>query len=181
MDSTPCQFTPGKRKAMKTLWSEGLLLCLLVLLFASPALADEYQFDLAEIEKKPYHIGGFLEFRPVLFGLDRGAAFHRLRFFDQGKGSTTEQYNFGLRLEGSYQKSIAGLFFRHDSRLRHDYKGWHRDTDLLEGYLSLEPSPSFTLDAGKEVVQWGKGYAFNPVAFVSRPKDPDDPTEALDG
>jgi hypothetical protein len=31
------------------------------------------------------------------------------------------------------------------------------------------------------VVQWGKGYTFNSVAFVSRPKDPDDPTEALEG
>ncbi|MBW2345734.1 MAG: hypothetical protein JRF53_17375, partial [Deltaproteobacteria bacterium] len=34
---------------------------------------------------------------------------------------------------------------------------------------------------GKKAVQWGKGYAFNPAAFVSRPKDPDNPTEALEG
>ena len=52
---------------------------------------------------------------------------------------------------------------------------------LLEGYLSLKPNPSHTLNTGKEVVQWGKGYAFNPVSFVSRPKNPDDPTEALEG
>jgi len=146
---------------------------------------EEYQFDLSEIEKeiekKPYSIGGFLEFRPVLIGLDRDSAFHKLKFFDQDEGSTLEQYNLGLRLEGGYQKGIASLYFRTDSLLWHDYRGWDEDIVLQEGYLSVKPSPSFTLNAGKEVIQWGKGYAFNPVGFVSRPKDPDDPTEALEG
>jgi len=158
----------------------------LVLTFLQPAFAlSEYEFDLSEIEKeiekKPYYIGGFLEVRPVLFGLDRDSAFHKLRFFDQDEGSTLEQYNFGLRLEGSYQEGIASLYFRTDSLLRHDYQGWDGDIDLQEGYLSLKPGPRFTLDAGKKVVPWGKGYAFNPASFVSRPKDPDNPTEALEG
>ncbi len=157
-----------------------------VLTCLQPVLCqDDYQFNMSEIEKeiekKPYYIGGFIEFRPVLLGLDRDSAFHKLRFFDQDEGSTLEQYNFGLRLEGGYQKGIASLYFRTDSRLWYDYQGWDGDIDLLEGYVSLQPGPSFTLDAGKEVVQWGKGYAFNPVAFVARPKDPDDPIEALDG
>ena len=26
-----------------------------------------------------------------------------------------------------------------------------------------------------------KGYAFNPAAFIARPKDPDNPAEALEG
>jgi hypothetical protein len=170
----------------KTLFTFSLYVMGLFFAFLQPALCqDEYQFDLSEIEKeiekKPYYLGGFLEFRPVLFGLDRDAAFYKLRFFDRDEGSTTEQYNFGLRLEGSYQKSIVSLYFRTDGLLWHDYQGWDHDTVLQEGYLSLKPSPSFTLNTGKEVVQWGKGYAFNPVAFVSRPKDPDDPTEALEG
>jgi hypothetical protein len=170
----------------KTLFALGVCVAGLVLTFLQPAFGQgEYEFDLSdiekEIEKKPYSIGGFLEFRPVLLGLDRDSAFHKLRFFDQDEGSTLEQYNFGLRLEGGYQKGIASLYFRADNRLWYDYQGWDGDIDLLEGYLSLQPGPSFTLDAGKKVVQWGKGYAFNPVAFVSRPKDPDDPTEALDG
>ena len=146
---------------------------------------DEYQFDLSEIEKeiekKPYHIGGFLEFRPVLFGLNRDAALYKLRFFDQHKKSILEQYNFGLRIEGSYQKNIVGLYFRTDSLLCYDDKEWDEDITLSEGYFSLKPGPGLTVNAGKEVIQWGKGYAFNPVAFTSRPKDPDDPTEALEG
>jgi len=170
----------------KTLFAFSVYVVCLVLAFLEPAFGqDEYTFNLSEIEKeiekKPYSIGGFLEFRPVLLGLDQDSAFHRIRFFDKDEGATLEQYNFGLRLEGSYRKGIASLYFRTDSLLWYDYQGWDGDVDLSEGYLSLKPSPSFTLDAGKKAVQWGKGYAFNPVAFVSHPKDPDDPTEALEG
>jgi hypothetical protein len=52
---------------------------------------------------------------------------------------------------------------------------------IYEGYLSLKPSDSLSLKLGKQTQLWGKGYAFNPVAFVSRPKDPDDPELALEG
>jgi hypothetical protein len=119
--------------------------------------------------------------RPVLFGLDHDAAFYKIRSFEQDEGATLEQYNLGFRLEGSYAKGIASLYFRSDSRLWYDYQGWDEDIELSEGYVSLKPNPGFTLNAGKEVVLWGKGYAMNPVAFVSRPKDPDDPVEALEG
>ena len=34
---------------------------------------------------------------------------------------------------------------------------------------------------GKKVFKWGKGYAWNPVAFIDRPKDPNDPDLALEG
>jgi hypothetical protein len=37
------------------------------------------------------------------------------------------------------------------------------------------------VDLGKKVAKWGKGYAWNPVAFVDRPKNPEDPEEALEG
>ena len=170
----------------KSLFAFSVYVVGLFLTFLQPAFSqDEYQFDLSEIEKeiekKPYSFGGFFEFRPVLFGLDHDAAFYKIKFSDKDEGSTLEQYNFGLRLEGSYQKGMASLYFRANSKLWYDYLGWDGDIDLLEGYLSLKPGPSLTLNAGKEVVQWGKGYAFNPVAFVSRLKDPDDPTESLEG
>ena len=154
--------------------------------FPFPALSeDEYEFDLSEIEneieKKPYNLEGFFELKPVLFGLDRDSAFYKVKFYDKDEGSTLEQYNSGLRLEGSYHKGIAGLFFRADSRLWYGYEGWDGDTTLLEGYLALKPDPGFALEVGKKVLLWGKGYAFNTVNFVSRPKDPDDPTEPIEG
>jgi hypothetical protein len=46
---------------------------------------------------------------------------------------------------------------------------------------SVKPSPSLTAAAGKMTAKWGKGYAWNPVAFVDRPKNSDDPTLNLEG
>ena len=34
---------------------------------------------------------------------------------------------------------------------------------------------------GKKTLKWGKGYAWNPVSFIDRPKDPDEPDLALGG
>jgi len=153
-----------------------------------PGLAfcqDEYQFDLSEIErkieKKPYELGGFFEFRPVLSGLNRDSAFYSLQYYNQSGESTREQYNLGLRIEGSLRKNITSLYLRTDSLLWHDRPEWDRDTTLSEGYASLKPGPGLTVNAGKQVIPWGKGYAFNPVAFTSRSKDPDNPTDALEG
>ncbi|MFC1816157.1 hypothetical protein ACFL0M_09495 [Thermodesulfobacteriota bacterium] len=156
----------------KTLLTFGVYLLSLCFIFLQPAFCrDEYTFDLSEIEKeiekKPYSIGGFLELRPVLLGLDRDSAFYRIKFPDQDQGSIQEQYNLGLRLEGSYQWNITSINFRTDSLLWHDDQGWDDDIVFQEGYLALKPSPSFTLDAGKKVVQWGKGYAFNPGNYPS--------------
>jgi len=162
-------------------WAIGCL----ALFGGSFALADEeYKFDLSEIEKKPYHIGGYLELKPSISWLDRDASLHNLRFFKRDEGDTIEEYGGKLLLEGSYEKGIAKLFARTNFELKHTYLGWeHNDSKrmIYEGYLSLKPSPSLSFKFGKQTLLWGKGYAFNPVAFVSRPKDSDDPELALEG
>lgn len=161
------------------------VISLLVLCKGSISLAgEEYKFDISEIEKKPYHIGGYLEFMPILFGLDRDAALYKLRFYKRDEGRTIEEYNGKLQIEGSYEKGMARLFVRTNFDLQYSYLGWeHNQTKrmLYEGYLSLKPSDSLSFKLGKQTLLWGKGYAFNPVGFISRPKDPDDPELALEG
>jgi hypothetical protein len=165
-----------------------LSVCLLLMTITPLSAQGTYEIDLEAIEReiaqtveKPYSLGGFLEFQPILFGLDRDAAFYRLNFFDRDEGDLLEQYNVRLRPEASYRKGIFSLFARADLRLRYDYQGWDEQSRLFEGYASLKPSPSVAVDLGKKVVKWGKGYAWNPVAFVDRPKNPEDPEEALEG
>jgi hypothetical protein len=142
---------------------------------------DEYKFDISEMEKKPYHVGGYGEFRPVLNVLDRDAALYKLRFYNQDVGKTTEEYNFKLLVDGSIEKDNARLFVRLSYDVNNTYLGWKDDLTPYEAFLSLKPSHSLTLDAGKKVLKWGKGYAWNPVAFIDRPKDPDEPDLALEG
>jgi len=157
----------------------------IVILLSSVALGEEeYKFEPSEIEKKPYHLGGYVELRPVLFILDRDSAIYKLRFYNRDEGKTIEEYNGKLQIEGSYEKGIARLFVRANFDLQYSYLGWdHNETKriIYEGYLSLKPSDSLSFKFGKQTLLWGKGYAFNPVGFISRPKDPDDPELALEG
>jgi hypothetical protein len=149
---------------------------------------DKYQLDLSELEKeveqtasKPYHLGGFLEFQPIFFGIDRDSAFSELNFDLKRSGNTFMQYNLGLRLEGSYKKDMFSVFFQTDTLVQNQLQGWQEDTKLLQGLIGLRPSPNFSLEAGNKVFKWGKGYAWSPVAFIDRPKDPEDPEELRQG
>jgi hypothetical protein len=126
-------------------------------------------------------VGGFLEFQPTLFALDRDAAFYRLRFLDEDEGAIAAQYDLRLRLEGSYRQGIFSLFARADALTTQGDLDSESRIDLLEGFGSLKPVPGLAVDVGKKVVKWGKGYAWNPVAFVDRPKNPEDPELALEG
>jgi len=152
-------------------------------IFAVPSLtaAEEYTFDVSETEKKSYHIGGYAEIRPVVFGLDKDASLYKLKFYNRDEGSTLEEYNATLQLEGSLEKGIARLFVRTNTDYKNSYLGEDFKTTVYEGFLSLKPSSSLTIDIGKKTLKWGKGYAWNPVAFVDRPKDPDEPDLSLEG
>jgi len=160
-----------------------ILACLLSSAFCNlpSAFAEEYAFDISEIEKKLYHIGGYAEFRPILFGLDKDASLYKLKFYNRDEGSTLEEYNATLQLEGSLEKGIARLFVRTNTDYKNSYLGIDQKTIIYEGFLSLKPSSSLTMDIGKKTLKWGKGYAWNPVAFVDRPKDPDEPEQNLEG
>ena len=92
------------------------------------AFAEEYKLDLSEIDKKPYYIGGYLEFRPDVLVSDRDAALYRLKFYRQQAESTLKEYNGKLLLEGSYEKGIAKVFARINTDLSYTYLGWHYKT-----------------------------------------------------
>jgi hypothetical protein len=99
----------GRRRKFRPLRHRNGLPVLLVLchvlIIASPSFAEEYTFDASEVEKKPYHIGGYVEFYPILFGLDKNSAMYKLNFYDGSMGGTTEQYNGNLQMEASLEKA----------------------------------------------------------------------------
>lgn len=159
--------------------------CLAALLFClawgAPLWGEEYRFDPEEIEKRPYHLGGFAELRPALDLLDRNSAQYRVRFFENGRRELEPEFNARLQLDAGLEHGIArlsgqGVLEYQDTPLKEE-----AGATLNEGYLSLKPSPSLTLAAGKKNLRWGKGYAWNPVAFFDRPKNPDDPELSLEG
>jgi hypothetical protein len=171
------------------------LVLLSVLLLASNLRSQEqpqdkgrFEIDLSELQKevdkvaaKPYSLGGFLEFQPTLLGIDQDSAVSRARFYRSRPDSPFDQYNFRLRLDGSFKKDWFSAFFKTDTLVRNDFEGWDEDTKLFEAYASAKPNANFIFEAGKKVMKWGKGYAWNPVSFIAPPKNPEDPEEALEG
>jgi hypothetical protein len=160
-----------------------LLLCTFILILV-PKLSfaqEEYSFDLSDIEKKAYSFGGHIEASPLLFGFDREASLYKLKLFDRDEGKTAEEYNGSLQLDGSYEKGITKVYAKINSSVKKSYLGWSNQTSIFEGYLSLTPSLSLSINLGKKTLKWGKGYAWAPLAFVDRTKNPDDPDLALEG
>ena len=91
-----------------------LIACATVILLLSPVLSpglftktaqaqEEYTFDLSEIEKKPYHFGGYIELRPALSGLKKESSFYKIKFYHDQQDSHLEEYNLKLQLEASYE------------------------------------------------------------------------------
>lgn len=171
----------GSGKHQLTISFSFFLILCPVFCIQSSVSAEEYTFDISEIEKKPYHLGGYAEVKPVLFWLDREASLYKLRFYNRDEGSEIEEYNAELQLEGSIEKGISRLYIMTNTQYRKSYLGDSQKTILYEGHLSLKPSVSLTIDLGKKTLQWGKGYAWNPAAFIDKPKDPDDPELSREG
>jgi len=161
-------------------YAAALALLLGVLLGA--AAAEEYTFNPDEVEKKPYYFGGYAEFRPVLFGLDKNASLYKASLFDKDPSDPMLEYNGRLWIDANIQKETAGFYLQLSTDYKQsDIQSETIQTKAYQAYLSLKPSSSLTIDAGKKTSKWGKGYAWNPAAFVDRPKNPEDPELQLEG
>ncbi|MBA4392181.1 MAG: hypothetical protein C0407_01380 [Desulfobacca sp.] len=177
--------TRGRRGTGKLLVLPVVLFCL-CLIFPGPVFpeetkAEEYRFDASETEKKPTHFGGYLEAMPILFGLDRNASLYKLNYYNRSIGVTTPEYGGPLQLEGGLEKGLTRFYFKSNTSYTKNYAGEKSNSLLFEGYASLKPSPTFIAEVGKKTLNWGKGYAWNPAAFLDRQKNPDDPELAREG
>jgi hypothetical protein len=158
-----------------------LALCAALTIAAPAAAQDDYRFDVGEFEKKPFEFNGYAELRAERFWLDRDAALYRLNFFDTEQPSQLNRLTGALELSGLYRVGIASLHATAHGETARDTFGSRGETRLYEGYLALEPATGTRVVAGKGVMRWGKGYAWNPVGFVERPKDPNDPELSREG
>ena len=106
-----------------------------------PQDKGRFEIDLSDLQKevdkvsdKPYSLGGFAEFQPTLLGIDRDSAVSRARFYRSRPDNPFDQYNFRLRLEGSFKKDWFSAFFKTDTLVRNDFKA---GTKILN---SLKPT-----------------------------------------
>ncbi len=160
----------------------ALFMFFLLFLPAPASTEDTYTFDLSETERKPYYFGGYVELKPVIYGLNHDAAFYKLRFYSDPQGRTLPEENGRVQLVGRFERESYRLYAKTNTDLKYSaYTNSSEHSVFYEAYGSLKPTSALQIAVGKKTMRWGKGYAWNPAAFVDRPKDPDDPELALEG
>ncbi len=163
-------------RSLRPLWLLALLLAA-----AGAEAAEEYSFDASEFEKKPFEIGGYLQLKQEGFALNRGSAFYRLNTIGQPQRESLDRSTGTLELIGKLRAGTGTFDFHTHSDLQRDPLAHDHNNTLYEAAYSARPDPGLTLEAGKRTLRWGKGYAWNPIGFVERPKDPNDPELSREG
>ena len=141
---------------------------------------DDYSFDLEAFEKKPLEWGGYIELKWEHMDLNRDGAFYLLNSYEDPR-ETLNRFGTTLQFDGSFQKEKISANWVMQATAWKDEVDSDKTADVFEAFVSLKPTPLATLNMGKKTYKWGKGYAWNPVGVVDRPKDPDNPEEALEG
>jgi hypothetical protein len=158
-----------------------LFLFLFIILLALPAGAgDEYEFDASRLNK-PFEVSGYLEHAPVFYLLNQDSALYKVRYCNLEKQNALTVDNERLLLQGEYRKGMAHYFVRTFTDIYLSPFGGSQNTLFYDAYGSFTPSTDLSVDVGKRNMRWGKGYAWTPVAFLDRPKNPEDPELPLEG
>ena len=163
-------------RRLRRLWPLVLLASI-----AGAQAAEEFSFDASAFEKKPFELGGYVELKQEDFALNRAGAFYKLNNFGQPQRDDLGRTTGTLQLAGKLRQGMGTFDFRTNSGLQRDQLAHDHDNTIFEAAYSLRPSPGLTMEAGKRALKWGKGYAWNPMGFVERPKDPNDPQLAREG
>ncbi len=148
--------------------------------FASAQAAD-YSFDLSEVAPKPYELTGFVEAKAEHFALRPAAALYPITFSGLLPRETLDRATTSFELAGKFKHDTLTAYARVSGNASHDAFNTNSTGTVLEGGLRVSPSEGLIVDMGKQVQRWGKGYAWNPVAFFERPKDPNDPAASREG
>ena len=166
-------------------YRRSVLLCCLWLLClwgSSEAFAaEEYSFDLSGYEKRPYEFNGYAELRWEQLRFNTDAALYKINFFDQPARETLNRSNAAVQLEGRYRKGNLTFYARVLPSAYSDALNSDSQFDTHELNAMWQVKPGLSLDAGKKLMKWGKGYAWNPVGFIERPKDPNEPDLGREG
>ncbi|MCK9408479.1 MAG: hypothetical protein M0R68_05020 [Bacteroidetes bacterium] len=130
-------------------------------------------------EKKSLEWSGNLDAKFTFFHMRESAPQYYLLFpFNKPSSPFLTQYRLEPYLNAEYSTSDLGFVLKTHATYFGDSDA---SVNILEAYSEANLSFHTTLQAGKRVYNWGKGYAFNPVGFVNPVKDPENPELAQSG
>lgn len=122
-----------------------------LIFLTSSLFANEFDFDIDSFEKKTFEDSGY--FRSDL----------TLRENDSLINSELN-YKFNFK----EINSDISTFLKKEESIK-----FERDFIVNEFYANFGESTNLII--GKKALKWGKGYAYNPIAFIDREKDPLEP------
>jgi len=137
------------------------------------AQEDEFQFD----NEPELEWSGNLDVKYLLLNMNRESVMYKLQF-ENSSSSLLSQYRLEPYLNAEYSTSDIGFYLKTHAAY---YSEKEASIDLFEAYANYNLSFNASVQAGKRVYSWGKGYAFNPVGFVNPIKDPENPELAQAG
>lgn len=147
---------------------------------AVPSWGADETFDLSTYEKKAFEWKGYLELKPERQFLRQDSAGYFLQYPGEAR-TTADRFGAAAELSGILRHDSLSFSFTGHASYLDDPKGSASDARLYEAYARWQPDPRVSVDFGKRALGWGKGYAWNPVAFLDRAKDPADPELSREG
>ncbi|OKY76066.1 MAG: hypothetical protein BM485_05340 [Desulfobulbaceae bacterium DB1] len=145
-----------------------------------PAAQEEYSFDMGAFKKKSIDWGGYAEIKWEHLDINQHGALADLAFYRNPR-SALDAGSATLQLDGSLSRGITTLNWVLQGTAGQDELGWSDRADIFEGFAGIKAGPNLGINLGKKVFKWGKGYAWSPVGFIDRAKDPNNPEEAMEG
>lgn len=153
--------------------------CIIVLLFNNAAGQEDERPDEIIEDKQSLEWNGNLDVKYTLYHMRESSTQYRLLFpSNTPSSSLLTQYRIEPYINAEYSTGNLGFILKTHATY---FSENDASVNILEAYSKANLSFHTTLQTGKRVYNWGKGYAFNPVGFINPIKDPENPELAQSG
>ncbi|MEA1952819.1 MAG: hypothetical protein U9O24_00315 [Campylobacterota bacterium] len=150
----------------------------ILLLCSIGTYADDYSFDMESIETKSFEYSGYLRAEYKYQNLNDNSPLYTL--LNKNNHTQNSSLNEAL-LRLNYYKDDFKLTTAFSARYLNIGGIDESLFTVYQLYTHNTLSINHSVDVGKKTLKWGKGYFFNPAAFLDRPKDPTQPENAYEG
>jgi hypothetical protein len=138
--------------------------------------SDDYSFDFEAIEIKPYKFTGYIKADHKKQKLNQSSLLYQSKnsdFIDSYYFESALNYEYYYN-DYSFFGDVLAMYESIDSSETNDFL-------INQLYIKYKFNNSHHINIGKRSPKWGKGYYANPIAFIDRKKDPNDPEATKEG
>jgi hypothetical protein len=132
--------------------------------------ASEYGFSMDElesIETKPYEYSGYIK--------------GDIKQQNLKNDDSINIYGAEAFLNFQYFKGDYSFYFDGLSTYEKKDEVSNDESNINQLYLNFKYNDNHQVYGGKKTPKWGKGYYANPIAFLDKKKDPNDPEASREG